>query len=88
MKLLEDYKQWKLDNPDEGYQYDEIHEFFATHGRGDLQDLLEIALEYKEKADKWDKLDDEIGKIYANDEFDGGNICDIGEVCASAFGYL
>lgn len=33
MKLLEDYKQWKLDNPDEGYQYDMIHEFFTTHGR-------------------------------------------------------
>lgn len=91
MKLLEDYKQWKLDNPDEGYQYDQIHEFFAEHGRGDIQTLLETALEYKEKADKWDKLDRELFEMYEVSEYDEEyetSLLDVGETCAIAFGYL
>jgi len=91
MKLLEDYKQWKLDNPDEGYQYDQIHEFFAEHGRGDMQDLLEVALELKVKADRWDKLDAKVGKYYNEDNaeyFDEMGLVSIGEICASHLGYL
>jgi hypothetical protein len=100
MQLLDDYQQWKLDNPDEGYQYDMIHEFLAQHGRGDLQDLLEIALSFKEKADKWDKLGKEIGKFYEENDVDWDspdaeyedegefNLIDIGEITAIAFGYL
>lgn len=57
MKIVEEYKQWKLDNPDEGYQYDEIREFLANYDRGDLQSLLEFAEELQVKADKWDALD-------------------------------
>lgn len=46
---------------------------------------------YKVKAEKWDKLDDEISKFYreddeVNDEF--GDLIDIGEAAAIAFGYL
>jgi len=101
MQLLNDYQQWKLDNPDEGYQYDMIHEFLAQHGRGDLQDLLEIVLTFKEKSDKWDALDEEIGKFYEENDVDldlpGSeyeddegefNLIDIGEITAIAFGYL
>lgn len=50
MQIIKDYIKWKEDNPDEGYQYDEIHEFLATQSRGDLQDLLEYAEEkFKQK---------------------------------------
>lgn len=47
------------------------------------------------KAEKWDKLDAEIGKFYddfdedeANDEDYEGGLLDIGEAAAIAFGYL
>lgn len=48
----------------------------------------------KIKADKWDKLDDQIAAFYPEDEngdYDEefeGNLLDIGEIAASAFGYL
>lgn len=50
---------------------------------------------YKIKADKWDKLDEEISKFYPDghtddtedNEYDDGLI-GIGEAAASAFGYL
>lgn len=42
---IQNYIAWKEKNPDEGYQYDEIHEFTATLSRGDLLDLLEYASE-------------------------------------------
>lgn len=41
------------------------------------------------KADKWDELDKKIAKFYPEDESeDPGDLCDIGEVAAVAFGYL
>ena len=51
---------------------------------------------YKIKSEKWDKLDEKIGKFYENDiddeenedGEDEGNLIDIGEVVAIAFGYL
>ena len=51
---------------------------------------------YKIKSEKWDKLDEKIGKFYENDiddeenedGEDEGNLIDIGEVAAIAFGYL
>lgn len=55
------------------------------------------AEQFKIKAEKWDKLGDEIGKYYENDidddeenddeEFEG-SLLDIGETAAIAFGYL
>lgn len=62
-----------------------------------LECFLEIAkkgLESKsaiqKKADKWDKLDEKIGKFYEDDSEDEneGDLGDIGELAASAFGYL
>lgn len=44
----------------------------------------------KIKADKWDKLAEEIGKYYDeySEESKEGDLCDIGEKAASAFGYI
>lgn len=53
---------------------------------------------WKSKAEKWDRLDAKIGKFYDEEEeseqeygeqeFGDGNLLDIGEAAASAFGYL
>ena len=58
-----------------------------------IEKLIE---KYKIKSEKWDKLDEKIGKFYENDiddeenedGEDEGNLIDIGEVAAIAFGYL
>ena len=50
-----------------------------------IENLIE---KYKIKSEKWDKLDEKIGKFYENDIDDEGNLIDIGEVAAIAFGYL
>ncbi len=42
----------------------------------------------REKAEKWDNLGKKIEKIYAEDEETGGDLCDIGEAAAMAYGYL
>lgn len=55
-----------------------------------------LVLSYKIKADKWDKLADKIAKCYVDEngdelsEEDSENIdlCTIGEISASAFGWL
>jgi hypothetical protein len=51
--------------------------------------------EWKAKADKWDKLEEKISKFYAekgDDDYDEGadesGLIGIGEVAASAFGFL
>jgi hypothetical protein len=40
---INEYRKWKRENPDEGYQYDEIHDFANGLSRGELQELLEYA---------------------------------------------
>ena len=58
--------------------------------------IEQLISSYKIKAEKWDKLDEKIGKFYENDiddeenedGEDEGNLIDIGEVAAIAFGYL
>jgi hypothetical protein len=53
--------------------------------------LDEYANQYKVKADKWDELDEKIGRFYSEDddnEDEEGNLCDIGEVAALCLGYL
>lgn len=47
----------------------------------------------RKKAEQWDALDEKIGKFYAGEEDNEeegieGDLCDIGEVAAEAFGYL
>mgnify|MGYP003437561107 CR=1 FL=1 len=65
----------------------------APNATTSIENLIE---KYKIKSEKWDKLDEEIGKFYENDiddeenedGEDEGNLIDIGEVAAIAFGYL
>ena len=61
------------------------------------EEMLEEEKKYITKAEKWDKLDDEIGKYYENDTDDDqenedeefeGSLLDIGETASLAFGYL
>lgn len=50
--------------------------------------------EWKRKAERWDALEKEISKFYLDEngdelpEDEGGDLCDIGEAAATAFGYL
>lgn len=53
--------------------------------------------EFKNKAEKWDKLETEISKCYCNvdgeydednPEIEDADLCTIGEIAASAFGWL
>ncbi len=53
--------------------------------------LDEYVQQYKIKADKWDKLNERIGKFYDEDNseyFDEMGFVSIGEICASSLGYL
>jgi len=54
--------------------------------------VVSILNEVFAKAENWDKLDAEIGVFYENEDDedfeDDGNLCDIGEAAAIAFGYL
>jgi hypothetical protein len=45
---------------------------------------------WKEKAEKWDKLDKEIGEMYErmDNEDEGDGLISVGEAAAYAFGYL
>ena len=40
-EIMKKYQQWKKDNPDEDYQYDEIHNFFAEIGRHGMYLIME-----------------------------------------------
>lgn len=46
--------------------------------------------EWKKKAEKWDTLGEKISKFYPEDSegHEGGDLCDIGEVAAMAYGWL
>ena len=61
------------------------------------EEVANVILKNKTKSEKWDKLDEEIGKYYENDTDDDeesedgeseGSLLDIGETAAIAFGYL
>ena len=34
------FEEWDMEHPDEDYRYDEVHEFIASQGRGDILYLL------------------------------------------------
>jgi len=66
-----------------------------------MQYTAEQIEEWKKKADKWDELDDQIAKCYCNKdgeyvdedsddkaEIEDADLCTIGEIAASAFGWL
>jgi len=48
----------------------------------------------EEKAKKWDELEQKIAKFYLDDDGnelpddEGGDLCDIGEAAAIAFGFM
>lgn len=45
----------------------------------------------KAKADKWDALDNKLAEIYGSGDDDNEqerDLCDIGEIAATEFGYL
>lgn len=51
----------------------------------------EQILEWKNKAEKWDALDEQLSTYYLqvdDGETDEADLCDIGETAAAAFGYL
>jgi hypothetical protein len=53
--------------------------------------IEQLIQKYKIKSDKWDKLDEKIGKFYDEDNpeyFDEMGLVSIGEICASELGYL
>lgn len=54
--VIEKFKQWRADNPDESYQYDEIHEFLANLTRSEMMDFMLSVDEWREKAWKYDEL--------------------------------
>jgi hypothetical protein len=39
--IINEYRQWKMSNPDIDYQYDEIHNFMAGIGRGGQLEVME-----------------------------------------------
>jgi hypothetical protein len=39
--IVNRFRAWKNDNPDEDYQYDEIHDFVSDISRGELIAFLE-----------------------------------------------
>ncbi|WP_366183326.1 hypothetical protein [Flavobacterium ovatum] len=77
-----------------------IHHQYGTTEKAnyEIQKMFDSEInKYKKKAEKWDKLGDEIEKYYESedednddDEYDReeGNLLDIGEAAASAYGYL
>ena len=42
--IIQRYKSWKAEHPDEDYQYDEIHEFITGLSRGELCEVFESLL--------------------------------------------
>lgn len=77
-----------------------IHHQYGTSEKAnyEIEKLFDkIILPFKNKAEKWDELDEKIGKFYENEsdddeeneDFDDeGDLGDIGEISAIAFGYL
>ncbi len=41
IKIIKDFKDWQKENADKDYQYDEINEFIASQGRGNMYSLIE-----------------------------------------------
>ena len=68
----------------------EIDDILMQNGEPGI-DFAKIE-KWKQKADKWDKLDDEIGVFYTEDydedEDMGMGLVSIGEIAAGAFGYM
>lgn len=51
------------------------------------EQMIDTSEKYRKKAEKWDELENKIGAFY-EDEDSEGDLFDIGEISAMAFGYL
>jgi len=60
--------------------------------KGEIKITQQQINEWRHKAEKWDKLNKQIGKYYNGENNEppekNGDLCDIGEAAATAFGYL
>lgn len=57
----------------------------TLHQRGDAAKELSRLIK---KANKWDELQNNIARFYTPDREDEGDLSDIGEIAARAFGFL
>lgn len=85
-------------NTEESFK--ELNAFVIEYGGDHISQAFSIAAKAydaaKRKADKWDALDESIGKFYPELDEDGdapegekdGDLIDIGEAAARAFGYM
>jgi len=49
-QIVEEYRKWKEEHPDEDYQYDETWSWLSDLGRGNCVELMEwVNKNYKEK---------------------------------------
>lgn len=76
-------------------QSNDVELLFLTSNGYYIPWLEKVVNKNKVKADKWDKLDEEIGRFYENNweklsdsAPEEGDLADIGEISAMAFGYL
>jgi len=66
-------------------------EMFLKLANDGIEEAGKTTNVWKIKADKWDRLENEVSEFYPEDYDegeDGGDLCDIGEVAARAFGFL
>lgn len=45
-EVIQKFRAWKKEHPDEDYQYDEIHEFIAKLSRGELLSFFDSVMEF------------------------------------------
>ncbi len=58
-----------------------------------LAEIVDAGIKISAKADKWDALEKKIASFYVPpyddpEEFEGGDLLDIGEAAARAFGFM
>lgn len=76
-------------------QSTDVELLFLTSNEHYINWIEKAVNENQTKADKWDKLDEEIGRFYESDweyadfaDSEAGDLADIGEISAMVFGYL
>lgn len=96
-QILRDHNEWRRD---EALSWPVKR---MPHTIADLCQAIDVAVKaleqpeptelerFKDKADKWDALDEKIGAFYGDDvlpEDDEAGLIGIGEIAATAFGYM
>jgi len=89
-KILENKKSSSIQKNRASYILNVLEMFLKLADEG-IEETNRTENVYKTKADQWDQLEQKIAKFYP-EEYDqgedGGDLCDIGEIAARAFGYL